>query len=42
MLKAADKACLFRAPDSVKKEFSQFKAVEEYAELMAEVRGFLI
>jgi phosphoserine/homoserine phosphotransferase len=36
MLKAADKACLFRAPDSVKKEFSEFKAVEEYEELMKE------
>jgi len=40
MLKAADKACLFRAPNAVKKEFPQFKAVEEYGELMAEVKGF--
>jgi len=37
MLKAADRACLFRAPDSVKKEFPQFKAVEEYGELMSEI-----
>jgi phosphoserine/homoserine phosphotransferase len=34
MLKAANTACLFRAPDSVKKEFSEFKALEEYGELM--------
>jgi len=38
MLKAADRACLFRAPDSVKKEFPQFKAVEEYGELMKEIK----
>jgi phosphoserine/homoserine phosphotransferase len=37
MLKAANKACLFRAPDSVKKEFPQFRAVEEYKELMEEI-----
>jgi phosphoserine/homoserine phosphotransferase len=40
MLKAANKACLFRAPDSVKKEFSQFKAVETYGELMSEILKF--
>jgi len=40
MLKAADKASLFRAPDSVKIEFPQFKAVEEYRELMREVKDF--
>jgi len=34
MLKAADAACLFRAPDCVKKEFPQFKAVEKYRALM--------
>jgi len=42
MLKAADKACLFRAPDSVKKEFPQFKAVEEYKELMAEIKAAIL
>jgi phosphoserine/homoserine phosphotransferase len=42
MLKAADKACLFRAPDSVKKEFPQFKAVEEYAELIEEIRELFV
>jgi len=40
MLKAADKACLFRAPSTVKKEFPQFKAVEAYQELMKEVKDF--
>jgi len=40
MLKTADKACLFRAPDSVKTEFPHFKAVEEYRELMKEVKDF--
>jgi len=40
MLKASDKACLFRAPKTVKKEFPEFKAVEEYGELMSEVKAF--
>jgi len=42
MLKAADKACLFRAPDSVKKEFPQLKAVEQYGELMAEIKAVIL
>jgi len=33
MLKAANAACLFCAPDAVKKEFPQFKAVETYENL---------
>jgi len=40
MLCAAHKACLFCAPDSVKKEFSQFKAVENYKDLMREIRDW--
>ena len=40
MLKAADKACLFCAPNSVKEEFPQFKAVETYGELMSEILKF--
>jgi len=40
MLQTADKACLFRAPDTVKAEFLHFKAVEEYRELMKEVKDF--
>ncbi|MDR2581814.1 MAG: bifunctional phosphoserine phosphatase/homoserine phosphotransferase ThrH [Fibromonadaceae bacterium] len=40
MLKAAAKACLFCAPDSVKKEFPQFKATESYGELMREIKDF--
>jgi phosphoserine/homoserine phosphotransferase len=42
MLKSANQACLFRAPESVIKEFPQFKAVEKYAELMSEVKGFTL
>jgi len=42
MLKAADKACLFRAPDTVKKEFPQFKAVEEYKELMMVIKTAIL
>jgi len=41
MLKAADEACLFCAPDLVKKEFPQFKAVERHEELMAEILSSL-
>jgi len=40
MLKAADKACLFCAPDTVKKEFPQFRAVETYKDLMSEILKF--
>jgi len=40
MLKVADKACLFCAPESVKKEFPQFKAVESYKELIGEINFF--
>ncbi|MCL2282460.1 MAG: bifunctional phosphoserine phosphatase/homoserine phosphotransferase ThrH [Fibromonadales bacterium] len=35
MLKAANSACLFCAPDSVKKKFPQFASVETYDDLMA-------
>jgi phosphoserine/homoserine phosphotransferase len=34
MLCAADSACFFHAPDSIKKQFPQFKAVETYGELI--------
>ena len=37
MLAEADKGILFRAPANVKAEFSQFPAVEEYSDLMAEI-----
>jgi phosphoserine / homoserine phosphotransferase len=39
MLKEADVGLLFRAPESVKKEFPQFKAVETYADLMKLIKG---
>lgn len=39
MLCEADRGFLFRAPDNVKQQFSQFKAVEEYGDLMGLIRG---
>ena len=39
MLAEADVGFLFRAPDTVKKQFPQFKAVEAYADLMKLIKG---
>lgn len=39
MLKEAHVGILFRAPDNVKKQFPQFKAVDGYAELMGLIKG---
>jgi phosphoserine/homoserine phosphotransferase len=39
MLKEANVGLLFCAPDSVKKEFPQFKAVETYADLMRLIKA---
>lgn len=39
MLTEAHVGFLFRAPDNVKKQFPQFKAVENYADLMKLIRG---
>ncbi len=41
MLMEADVGYLFRAPDNVKSEFPQFKAVETHAELLGVVREAL-
>lgn len=41
MLKAAHRAMLFRAPDSIKEEFPDFSAAETHSELMAGIRTFL-
>lgn len=41
MLKAADAACLFRAPNAVKKEFPQFRAVEKYNALMVYLKSVM-
>ncbi|MCL2259949.1 MAG: bifunctional phosphoserine phosphatase/homoserine phosphotransferase ThrH [Fibromonadales bacterium] len=41
MLKAADEACLFCAPDTVKKEFPQFRAVEKYSALMIYLKSVM-
>jgi phosphoserine/homoserine phosphotransferase len=38
MLLEADVGFLFRAPDTVKRQFAQFKAVETYADLLALIR----
>jgi len=38
MLAEANAGFLFRAPDSIKKQFPQFRAVESYADLMALIR----
>lgn len=39
MLKEANVGFLFRAPDNVKQQFPQFKAVEAYADLMTLIKG---
>ena len=39
MLKEANIGLLFYAPDAVKKQFPQFKAVETYADLMKLIKG---
>ena len=41
MLLEANVGFLFRAPDNVKKQFPQFKAVEAYADLMKLIKGAL-
>jgi phosphoserine/homoserine phosphotransferase len=42
MLKEANVGLLFRAPDAVKKQFPQFKAVETYADLMKLIKQALV
>jgi phosphoserine/homoserine phosphotransferase len=39
MLREANVGLLFRAPDAVKKQFPQFKAVETYSDLMQLIKG---
>ena len=39
MLSEAHVGFLFRAPDNVKQQFPQFKAVEAYADLMKLIKG---
>jgi len=41
MLSEAHVGFLFRAPENVKKQFPQFKAVEEYADLMGLLRNVM-
>jgi phosphoserine/homoserine phosphotransferase len=42
MLSEADVGILFRAPENVKKEFPQFKAVETYADLMKLIKQAMV
>ena len=42
MLGEAHKGILFRAPDSIKKQFPHFETMEEYSELLKVVRGALV
>ena len=42
MLKEANVGLLFHAPDAVKKQFPQFKAVETYADLMKWIKQALV
>lgn len=42
MLREADAGFLFHAPDSIKKQFPQFPAVDEYADLMQHIKGALV
>jgi len=39
MLQEAQSGFLFHAPDNVKQQFPQFKAVDSYADLMKSIRG---
>ena len=41
MLAEADKGFLIHAPENVKKEFPQFKAVESHAELLKEIKAVM-
>jgi phosphoserine/homoserine phosphotransferase len=42
MLNEAHVGFLFRAPDNVKRQFPQFKPVEQYAELLKVIRGTMV
>lgn len=42
MLGEADLGFLFRAPESIQRQFPQFRAVETYAELLACIRGAML
>ena len=42
MIREADTGCLFRAPDSIKKECANLDCVDTYDELMEKINNFLI
>jgi phosphoserine/homoserine phosphotransferase len=39
MLLEADQGFLFRAPPKIKEQFAQFKSIEEYGDLLREIRN---
>jgi phosphoserine/homoserine phosphotransferase len=41
MIRAADAGCLFRAPDSIRKQCSEIPCVDSYDDLLATIDGFL-
>ena len=41
MIEEADSGCLFRAPESIKKEYSQIPSAENYEELLGRIDSFL-
>ena len=41
MIAEADSGCLFRAPESIRKEYAHIPCVDSYAELLANIDSFL-
>jgi phosphoserine/homoserine phosphotransferase len=41
MIRAADSGCLFRAPEQIQKDYSNFKCVDTFDALLAEINNFL-
>jgi phosphoserine/homoserine phosphotransferase len=41
MIREADAGCLFRAPESIKKDCADIRCTETYEELLAEINRFL-
>ena len=41
MLEEADKGCLFRAPDAIRKDYPHLPCVDAYGDLLSEIEGFL-
>jgi phosphoserine/homoserine phosphotransferase len=41
MIREADSGCLFRAPDSIRKDCSDIPCVDTYDDLLAQIEQFL-